>query len=210
MFSFGSKVILLVLIVAGVVAIVGDRIGRSIGRKRISFLKLRPRHTAIFFTVTTGMLIALCTISFLLFVSQDVRTALFGLEELQQEVKDKTSLLEKTKEELTARAEEKEKIDHQLQKSSLDLEKAQKEMTSLEEKIAKTRQGDLLFRVDEILLVSIIQAGPERDKLEAGLRHILSAADSYVREFGDTSEKHLIFVSPEDFQKAIDKLALST
>ena len=86
MFSFGIRLIFLVMVIAGIVALVGDNIGRRVGRKRIRLLKLRPRHTAIFFTVVTGALIALSTIVFLLAVSQDVRTALFGLEDLQKEL----------------------------------------------------------------------------------------------------------------------------
>ena len=45
------------ILVSGLVAFVGNQVGRSIGRRRLAVLGLRPRYTAQLVTVLTGMLI---------------------------------------------------------------------------------------------------------------------------------------------------------
>ena len=58
-----ALLILLLLLICGVIAYVGDWLGRRMGKKRLSIWGLRPRHTAILVTVVTGVVIALITIA---------------------------------------------------------------------------------------------------------------------------------------------------
>ncbi len=209
-FSFGGRIILLVLVVAGIVAYVGDLLGRSIGRKRLTILKLRPRHTAAAFTVITGALIAFCTIILILSISQDARTAFFGLEELKSQVAEKTWLLQKTKDDLATRIGEREKIDQELLTAKTEIRALEKTRQKLKKEIRISRQGTVLFKVGDTLLTSVIQAGPERKKLETGLRQILSAADTYIRSFGVKTKKHLVFISPQEFEITLSALQART
>ena len=78
----GIYLIAVMVIVGGVIAFVGDKIGTKIGKKRLSMFGLRPRHTSMIVTVITGSLITGLSIGTMAFVSKDVRTALFGMEEL--------------------------------------------------------------------------------------------------------------------------------
>lgn len=231
MLTFGTRLILLLLLIGGAVAIIGNIIGRSIGRRRLTIFGLRPRYTATAITVLTGILIALTTISVILMVSQDARTALFGLEELRREVSQKSDLLAKTKFELSLRAQEKDVLDQELlvkqrelnaakndlSRAQANLKKAKREIASLENtkikltrEIEVSRKGNVLFRVNEVLLTSVIKAGPEKPKLEAGLKQILAASDAYARSFGVKDKEYLIFISPEDFNSAVDSLAAQT
>ena len=213
MLTFGIRIILLLLLIGGAIALIGDYIGRLIGRKRLTIFNLRPRYTAFTITILTGILIVFATLSIMLIVSQDARTALFGLEELRNTLALKSQELRVTKKELSARMTERKKIDQEMQSAKADLQKASLEMAALEktkEKLAKevevSRKGKVLFKVGETLLISIIQAGPEKEKLETGLKQILSAADAYVRSFGVKGEKHLIFISPKEFDEAVSTL----
>jgi uncharacterized protein (DUF3084 family) len=227
MFTFGVRTILLLLVIAGAVAIIGDYIGRSIGRKRISIFKLRPRNTALLFTAITGILIALTTVGILLAVSQDARTALFGLEELRNHMDEQENILIETKREAAVtiaakdKAEEEKKIiDQELTAAKDELQKSEakiaqlkrteaklaKEAKTLEKKLDKSRRGKVLFKAGETLLVSVIQAGPEKEKLQTGLKQILSAGDAYVRSFGIKSDKHLILIMPDDFNQTVSEL----
>ena len=52
----------MLLVVGGVIAYVGDRLGTYIGKKRLSAWGLRPRHTAMLYTVLSGGLIAVLTL----------------------------------------------------------------------------------------------------------------------------------------------------
>lgn len=81
----GILTIIFIALVSGLIAHLGNQLGRYIGRKRLSIFKLRPRHTSILFTIVTGMLISLLTIGLSAILSNNVRTALFGMEKLQKE-----------------------------------------------------------------------------------------------------------------------------
>src|SRR5882762_10089767 len=49
--------VVLLFPLAGFIAWAGDRIGHRTGKKRHTLLGLRPRHTAILFTIGSGVLI---------------------------------------------------------------------------------------------------------------------------------------------------------
>jgi len=74
------------VLVSGLVAFVGNLVGRAIGRRRLALGGLRPRHTAQLITVLTGMLIASVTLAVVLLVSNDARQALFHLREVRQQI----------------------------------------------------------------------------------------------------------------------------
>lgn len=66
-----------VLFVAGgVIAYVGDRLGTYVGKKRISKLGLRPKHTAMLYTIVAGGVVAVLTLFALIAVDRSVQTAL--------------------------------------------------------------------------------------------------------------------------------------
>lgn len=72
-------------VLGGIIALVGDQVGRRVGRKRVSLFNLRPRYTSLIFTVGFGMMISLVTLGFLTLASKEARTALFGMEKLEEE-----------------------------------------------------------------------------------------------------------------------------
>lgn len=75
------------ILVSGLVALIGNMVGRNIGRRRLTLFGLRPRYTAQVITVLTGMLITVVTLAVVLLVSHDARVALFHLHELQQQAR---------------------------------------------------------------------------------------------------------------------------
>jgi len=77
----------ILILVSGLVAFIGNLVGRSIGRRRLTLLGLRPRYTAQIVTVVTGMLITVVTLAVVLLVSNDARQAFFHLQELQQQTR---------------------------------------------------------------------------------------------------------------------------
>ncbi len=67
----------LVLAVAGgAIAYMGDRLGTYIGKKRLSRFGLRPKHTAMLYTILSGGVIALLALAFLVVTDQAGRRAL--------------------------------------------------------------------------------------------------------------------------------------
>ena len=85
---FGATLILVMVITGGLIAFLGDRIGTRVGKRRLTLWGLRPRYTSIVITILTGVLIAGSTMVVLTIISYDVRTALFGMEALQQRTRE--------------------------------------------------------------------------------------------------------------------------
>ena len=85
---FGVTLILGIAITGGIIAFLGDRIGTRVGKHRMTLWGLRPRYTSIIITILTGILIAGSTLSFLVLISYDVRTALFGMEALKKQTRE--------------------------------------------------------------------------------------------------------------------------
>lgn len=86
--NLGDLLIPILILVSGLVAFIGNLVGRAIGRKRLTLFGVRPRYTAQIITVVTGMLITVVTLAVVLLVNQDARQALFHLQEVQQQTRD--------------------------------------------------------------------------------------------------------------------------
>jgi uncharacterized protein (DUF3084 family) len=92
--TFTIGFILILIAVSGLIAYLGDLLGRRMGKRRLTLFGLRPRHTAIIVTTITGMLIATLTFAVLISVSKDLRDMLLHGEQLKR---DNVSLQAKNK-----------------------------------------------------------------------------------------------------------------
>ena len=80
--------ILSLILGSAVLSVLGDSVGSKYGKKRISLFGLRPKHTSRLITAITGALIAVGILTVVSILSQDVRTALFGMKMLRQQMYD--------------------------------------------------------------------------------------------------------------------------
>lgn len=87
---FGVSLILLLAVMGGVIAFLGDKLGSKIGKKRLTLFGLRPKYTSILMTVISGILVAATTMGVLTMASNEARTALFGMQKIQEEIKNLT------------------------------------------------------------------------------------------------------------------------
>lgn len=80
-----------IVIVAGIIAYIGDRVGHLVGRRRMTLFGLRPRYTSTIFAIGFGMLIALLVIGVVSMVSSEARQALFSINKLNQQIQTLTN-----------------------------------------------------------------------------------------------------------------------
>ncbi|HUA08699.1 MAG TPA: DUF3084 domain-containing protein [Candidatus Acidoferrales bacterium] len=78
----GSGTTLLIMIVAGAIAYVGDRVGHQVGRRRLTLFGIRPRYTSTIVAIGTGMLIAFSVTVVALLASREVRNAFFRMNQI--------------------------------------------------------------------------------------------------------------------------------
>jgi hypothetical protein len=84
----GLLVVVIIIVLAGAIAYVGDRVGHQVGRKRLTLFGLRPKYTSTIVAVGTGMLIALIVTLGALAASSYVRTAFFRLGTLSTRINE--------------------------------------------------------------------------------------------------------------------------
>lgn len=136
----GIYLIIVMVITGGAIAFIGDKLGTKIGKKRLSIFGLRPRHTSMVITVITGALITGLSIGSMAIISENVRTALFGMEELN-------ATMAATKELLSVAEQELKQTQEEFQKAGEDLENSKKEIDAL-----KTEQSELIEESERLKL----------------------------------------------------------
>ena len=164
-----------VLIISGLIAFVGDWVGFKIGKKRVTVFGLRPHFTAIFITIISGILIAIITVTILAISSNDVRTALFGMEELKEkltylsrEVGIRNVQLSNTKEELQKKSTQLQEMEEKYQKLSEDIKN-------------KTSQLEELLIIREGLIEEKDKLTEEVEELNATIKALYSGI-AWIRE----------------------------
>ncbi len=144
--------ILLVLVLSGLIATMGDRIGTKVGKARLSLFNLRPKNTAVLVTILTGMLISASTMGLLLLVSRGLRDRLLNFEKirlgLRRDAEAAQIQLGKANTELEKANTDKVQVQQQLQQVKRERQRAQVELrrinTSLKGAIARQQQTETL------------------------------------------------------------------
>jgi uncharacterized protein (DUF3084 family) len=205
-FPFTVQIILLLLVIGGAIAYIGNYVGKYIGKQRLTIFNLRPRHTAMMITVLSGVLIAFLTLGVLLIVSQDARTAFLGLDKLKEQIALKTVELNAANLELQQKLSQTKDLEEKLTGAKSEIGQLNKAKQKLSREVKVTRQGEVILKKGEVITLSLIQAGPEKSKIEAGLKQILASADANLRSYGIKSNKSLVTVAPDDFDQAVYSL----
>ncbi|MEL4895238.1 DUF3084 domain-containing protein [Crocosphaera sp. Alani8] len=116
-----------VLILGGLLAALGDRLGSKVGKARLTIGNLRPKQTAVVVTVFTGTLIAALTFGILLAFSKSLREGLFELDEIQKQLRIARADLERV-------GSDKEGVEQELQKTK-------QEQRNVEQKLQSTNKN---------------------------------------------------------------------
>ena len=172
---YGIMLIVVLVLTGGVIAFIGDRLGSKVGKKKLSLFGMRPKHTSILVTIVTGILITTVTFGVLAVASENVRTALFGMEKLREEMKstqdnlmDATISLETMKKDLTSTKEEYDKSKKALEKSQQELEIAQNSAQELKRQQAQLEErNSQLWADNQNLIGTNSQLTAENDALAA-------------------------------------------
>jgi uncharacterized protein (DUF3084 family) len=131
---YGIVLSLVLIVMGGAIAYIGDKLGSKVGKKKLSIFGLRPKYTSIIVTIITGILITSSTLGVLALTSKNVRVALFGMEKLNQQIKATENNLQtvtfdlakaNTEREETVAALNKAQADYKVVSSDLEKSKAQ-------------------------------------------------------------------------------------
>ena len=192
----GINIMILVLIFSGIIAYIGDRIGMKAGKKRVSLFGLRPRYSSMIITVLTGVLIALLTISILLFVYTNLRQALFNindvlnrLQNLNQQLAEKDTELEEMKTEIDNKAAELDQLAQQRDQLTTELENTQKEYEQTKEDLKEANQEIEQLETNRTELEkNIALLEEERDKLETQVTELNQRISTLTEDYEEVKD----------------------
>ncbi|MEH1768047.1 MAG: DUF3084 domain-containing protein [Nostoc sp.] len=133
----GYILIAAILILGGVIATVGDRIGTRVGKARLSLFNLRPKNTAVVVTIFTGGLISASTLGILFAADEGLRKGVFELEDIQTDLRQK-------REQLKTAETQKSQVEGELNQARIAQTKAQQDLQAINQSLqaanAKQRQ----------------------------------------------------------------------
>ena len=185
----GILLITVLVIAGGAIAFIGDRLGTKIGKKRLSIFGLRPRHTSIVITIFTGVVITALTFGVMAAASQNVRTALFGMEQLNRSMRETKQSLQSAEEALLTAKSEQEKTDAALQQSKADIDKLNQQQKELQEESARLQAGNEALLADNSKLSAQNGALSSRNEELSGRNSELVAQNENLTADNKTLEE---------------------
>ena len=117
----------ILFVMGGVTAYMGDRLGSYIGKKRHSTFGLRPRHTAMLWTVVSGGVIAVGTLLLFVGLNDTFKTALIRGPQLlaaNSDLADRNQTLLRRNAAEARQADADEKLAHDAQAKAADAQRA--------------------------------------------------------------------------------------
>lgn len=184
---FSLFLIILLLLMSGLIAYLGDQLGTKVGKARISLFRLRPKDTAILISAFTGVVISALTLLILYLTFEDARIILTGLDRIKQEIKTVNEDLAKKNHELAQLEKEKVLLASDvsmLREEKDELQKTVEKYRKITRDLVAVRTGDLIFPTGEILVSVVIPGNQSQSALRESLNQILFNLDKGLKEKG--------------------------
>ena len=196
---YGIVLILVLIVTGGVIAVIGDRVGTKVGKKRLSLFGLRPRHTSTIVTIVTGFVITTLTFGILAAASENVRTALFGMEQLNRSLQETEAKLKGASDDLAAARAEQSKAD----KALADLKAS---VSSLEEEAQRLSDGNRALAAENDALAAKNIALDEMNRSLASENDALDAANGKLTASNEqlTADKKTLERRTEDLRRGLE------
>ena len=195
---YGITLIFVLAVVGGVIAFIGDRLGTRIGKKKLSIFGLRPRHTAVIVTIFTGICITTVTFGIMAAVSENVRTALFGMDRLNAMIAETTAALDFTSGELTRAKSAQEQASGDLKKSEDEIARLKGEQDDLRAESERLSAGNRALMMEKEGLVSLNgQLSGENETLLADIRTLGVRANELRENILNLREGNIVYQAGE-------------
>ncbi len=132
--------IVLLIVIAAMVAMFGDRMGRVAAKRRVAVFGIRPRLAAAWIAVLTGVCIALVTFGFITLVSRDAREMFFHFDELKRNLTQLETEVSDLEYNRSILVKDKQELEQHLEKARGELAEKEEEATSLALRIEESNR----------------------------------------------------------------------
>lgn len=208
----GFTLILVLALMGGLIAYLGDKLGSKIGKKRLRLFGLRPHDTSVVMTILSGILVAALTITVLTISSKEVRTALFGMKKMRAEIASLTTARDQANQELSAQNAKIQELDQKITEATASADAAKKQEAAakaqMQEAQAQMQQaqadlGALQARYNEAnarlqqAQAQVKEAEAARDKLQQDVKSLEDTAKKLKEGIVAIREGNVVFRSGE-------------
>ncbi|WP_303816741.1 DUF3084 domain-containing protein [Acidaminococcus timonensis] len=208
----GFTLILVLALMGGLIAYLGDKLGSKIGKKRLRLFGLRPHDTSVVMTILSGILVAALTITVLTISSKEVRTALFGMKKMRAEIASLTTARDQANQELSAQNAKIQELDQKITEATASADaakkqeaaaKAQMEQAQAQMQQARADLGALQARYNEAndrlqqAQAQVKVAEAARDKLQQDVKSLEDTAKKLKEGIVAIREGNVVFRSGE-------------
>ncbi len=191
---YGTLIIILLILLSGLIAYLGDQIGMKVGKKRLSLFGLRPRYTSIIITVATGILIAVLSITILLTVYSSLREALLNINDVVQR-------LERLNEQVELKDEELNSMKDEIDQKTDELDQLQSQRNQLQDKLTMTqREFDEAIKSLENARADVSRLRENRDELKERVSELRDQREKLEARVEELDEN--IAELNEDYEEA--------
>jgi len=199
--------ILGLMILAGLVALLGDVLGRKMGRKRLTILHLRPKTTATLGTVLMGMFITVVTIGIFALLNQNVYDALFRVQKLKNEIYGYQNEVTELRKDLQNLSDAKQQLTETKERLTGMIDQYVEEKKALKEQVTDLR-GRLLSLEEQLgsLEKQLKQREDEYNKLETtneGLKESIEELRLRVTSLSEERDRRIAEI--QQLRKDIEK-----
>ncbi|WP_288945942.1 DUF3084 domain-containing protein [uncultured Megasphaera sp.] len=173
--EYGWIMLFVLAIMGGIIAYLGDKIGSRVGKRKIKLFGLRPKYTSVLVTILTGISIAAVTLGVMSILSENVRIALFGMQQLRMQneaLETQRNQLLKQAGDLGKELDEKNRLIAsneellQLQQEQLDGKNEEIRLTQLDLQQAQAARDDKARQLS-VIQVAMDKALQDKDKAVA-------------------------------------------
>ncbi|HHP7232141.1 MAG TPA: DUF3084 domain-containing protein [Xenococcaceae cyanobacterium] len=134
-----------ILVLGGLIAVLGDRLGTKVGKARLRLFNLRPRQTATIVTVITGTLISASTYGILFALSESLRDGVFNLDRILRDLRN-------VRTELNQANQQKQEVESQLATVQQQQIEAKQQLAAIEQDFqeSKTRLAETSQQANQL------------------------------------------------------------
>ena len=182
--------IVAILLLGGVLATLGDRIGTKVGKARLSLFNLRPRKTATVVTIMTGCLISASTLGILFGLSESLREGVFQLDNIlrqlrhaRRDVETLNAQKQQVENELAQTRAEQAKVQQRLNELNSNFQQAQAQLRDI------SKQANNLRSEIQSLLAERQQLIEQRNQLNAEISQLKELVAQRDQELEETSQQ---------------------
>lgn len=208
----GITLILVLALMGGLIAYLGDKLGSKIGKKRLRLFGLRPHDTSVVMTILSGILVAALTITVLTISSKEVRTALFGMKKMRAEIASLTTARDQANQELSAQNAKIQELDQKITEATAAADQARQQEAAAKVQMAQAQAqmqqaradlGELQARYNEAndrlqqAQAQVKEAEAARDQLQQDVKSLETAAQKLREGIVAIREGNVAFRSGE-------------